>query len=194
MVIPSIILQLAIVAFLPLTTTAQITTSLTIPNTEPTLKLRFQDPTYIAMSCTGSQKYHPPDAPNFKLPSNPDWYPTSGKNALKGINHLMGVKGMPKNGPGPRNCGRVYCEGTTAIYWCNNSDQVKELDDYLMIARAATAIFQDCSCWDKGERYCGLQDGVLGVLQGEVWTDAQWSVFIRGENCALGPHDEMFHP
>lgn len=37
-----------------------------------------------------------------------------------GISYLNGVSGIPTNGPGPGNCGRVSCSGDAAIYWCND--------------------------------------------------------------------------
>lgn len=37
-----------------------------------------------------------------------------------GIAYLDGVPGIPTNGPGPGNCGRVSCSWGCAIYWCND--------------------------------------------------------------------------
>lgn len=38
----------------------------------------------------------------------------------EGIDYLRGIQGMPTNGPGPGNCGRVSCEEKSAIWWCND--------------------------------------------------------------------------
>jgi hypothetical protein len=37
-----------------------------------------------------------------------------------GIKYLRGVKGNPRAGPGPANCGRVSCSYNSAIWWCND--------------------------------------------------------------------------
>lgn len=36
------------------------------------------------------------------------------------IKYLRGISGKPRNGPGPSECGRVSCEWSAAIYWCND--------------------------------------------------------------------------
>jgi hypothetical protein len=38
----------------------------------------------------------------------------------EGIQHLRTVSGQPTNGPGPGNCGRVSCDISAAIWWCND--------------------------------------------------------------------------
>lgn len=41
---------------------------------------------------------------------------------LGGIDYLRKIrKGRhPRNGPGPRNCGKVSCSDNSAIFWCND--------------------------------------------------------------------------
>ncbi|CCC11027.1 hypothetical protein SMACR_03733 [Sordaria macrospora] len=117
MFIPSVILQLAVVVFLPITTTAQFTTSLLNRNTEPTLKHRDQIQGLNTATAPMGPKPSPtktsltsPDTvlarefgyatPSFiatdcknskyhnKVPPNPDWFPADGQGALEGIQYL----------------------------------------------------------------------------------------------------------
>ncbi|EWZ00977.1 hypothetical protein FOYG_00683 [Fusarium oxysporum NRRL 32931] len=39
----------------------------------------------------------------------------------QGISYLRRIKGKPRNGPGPGNCGRVSCSFNSAIWWCNDA-------------------------------------------------------------------------
>lgn len=48
------------------------------------------------------------------------WTPCDAWIISDGVIYLRGVKGKPKNGPGPGNCGRVSCSYNSAIYWCND--------------------------------------------------------------------------
>lgn len=50
-----------------------------------------------------------------------NWPDSAGTFAItQGISHLRGVSGVPTNGPGPGNCGRVSCSLDSAIWWCND--------------------------------------------------------------------------
>ncbi|KAE9979390.1 hypothetical protein EG328_000875 [Venturia inaequalis] len=83
-------------------------------------------------------------------------------------------KGKPKLGPGPGNCGRVSCEGSSAIYWCNDSLDDKELSSYSDIANAAVRVTE----------YCPPFGGFSKVeTKGQQFTNDQWNVIVRGDNC-----------
>ncbi|EAA32513.1 hypothetical protein GE21DRAFT_6331 [Neurospora crassa] len=144
MFITRALLSLALAVSFPPTITAQFTTSLLTPNAQTTVQLRNQNgtasalpsssktfqsttdivvarnvedpddllPTWIGKACPGAQKH------NFEVTE--DWAWGSAFEAKVNIWYLEGVPGKPKNGKGPRNCGRVACGGDSAIYWCNN--------------------------------------------------------------------------
>lgn len=46
-------------------------------------------------------------------------------------------KGKPKMAPGPGKCGRVSCEGSSAIYWCNDVSTSKLTSSYLLFCLEA---------------------------------------------------------
>jgi hypothetical protein len=48
------------------------------------------------------------------------WVTTESSFIRHGISYLNGVRGQPRNGPGPSNCGRVSCSYDSAIWWCND--------------------------------------------------------------------------
>ncbi|EGZ73731.1 hypothetical protein NEUTE2DRAFT_128082 [Neurospora tetrasperma FGSC 2509] len=149
MFITRALLSLALAVSFPPTIAAQFTTSLLTPNTKTTIQLRNQDgtasalpsssktfqsttdivvarnvedpdyfPTWIGKACPGAQKY------NLEVPE--DWAWGKAFEAKVNIWYLEGLPGKPKNGKGPRTCGRVACRGDTAIYWCNNDVESKK--------------------------------------------------------------------
>lgn len=48
------------------------------------------------------------------------WVAVVSKWINNGVSYLKGIKGQPRNGPGPGNCGRVSCSYDSAIWWCND--------------------------------------------------------------------------
>ncbi|KAI3393919.1 hypothetical protein diail_3481 [Diaporthe ilicicola] len=89
-----------------------------------------------------------------------------------GIDYLRGLKpGRPANGPGPGACGRVSCSWGSAIYWCNDDDERKELDSWGRIADGAQTIRD--TCWyDAG--------GASLLTRGQVFDPEGWNVIVRG--------------
>ncbi|KAK0736706.1 hypothetical protein B0T21DRAFT_402075 [Apiosordaria backusii] len=72
-----------------------------------------------------------------------------------GIEYLRGVPGTAKNGPGPGNCGRVSCSWKSAIWWCNEDNNEKELQ-WGQIADGAYYVFNKCETdtgYVKGKGY-----------------------------------------
>ncbi|CCC13736.1 hypothetical protein SMACR_08240 [Sordaria macrospora] len=89
-----------------------------------------------------------------------------------GIKYLRGVPGKPANGPGPGNCGRVSCWGESAIYWCNDNAETKELESYSSIADGAQAVLDGCpSVFD-------VELGFFWTMGRAVMNDG-WSVLVR---------------
>ncbi|TID25724.1 hypothetical protein E2P81_ATG03514 [Venturia nashicola] len=88
-------------------------------------------------------------------------------------------KGKPKMTPGPGMCGRVSCEGSSAIYWCNDSHDAKELNSYSDIADAAIRIAE----------FCPPGGGVdKKKTKGQQFTSENWNVIVRADNCC---HSEL---
>ncbi|KAK3997918.1 hypothetical protein QBC44DRAFT_303042 [Cladorrhinum sp. PSN332] len=92
-----------------------------------------------------------------------------------GISYLRGLSGEARNGPGPRNCGRVSCSYSSAIWYCNNNNYAKSMPWY-HIANAAQVLLDQCS-WTNigGYRYAA----------GERHHDDGWFTIVayEGSNC-----------
>ncbi|KAK4676496.1 hypothetical protein QC764_401053 [Podospora pseudoanserina] len=83
-----------------------------------------------------------------------------------GIHYLRAIPGKAKNGPGPKNCGRVSCSWDSAIYWCNeDSSGDKELY-WGQIADLAQGILDNCA-------------GLTKVKGQGTYKDDKWSVVVR---------------
>ncbi|KAK4197240.1 hypothetical protein QBC40DRAFT_181479 [Triangularia verruculosa] len=90
----------------------------------------------------------------------------------EGIKYLRKVPGTAKNGAGPDNCGRVSCSYNSAIIWCNQDDEEKELQWY-QIADAAQYTYY----------YCLFDIHVIYVRGHGDYVDDKWGVIIRKEYC-----------
>ncbi|KAG6022886.1 hypothetical protein E4U40_004302 [Claviceps sp. LM458 group G5] len=93
---------------------------------------------------------------------------------LGGIDYLRKIrKGRhPRNGPGPRNCGKVSCSENSAIFWCNDTDQPKILDSFSDIALGAEiAAYQ-----------CGM-NGYDLTVSGQAFLFGDYSVIIGQSSC-----------
>ncbi|KAF6835525.1 hypothetical protein CPLU01_04201 [Colletotrichum plurivorum] len=104
-----------------------------------------------------------------------DWMPCYLSRIKKGITHLRGTSGRPKNGPGPGNCGRVSCAGRSAIWWCNDDRSTKELGAFGSIADGAQYIADRCQ----------LESGLKAKVAGQVFHKTNWNVIVRydSDNC-----------
>jgi hypothetical protein len=59
------------------------------------------------------------------LNCQPDFFKhTNLVHIINGIEYLGKVRGVPTNGPGPGNCGRVSCSSNSAIWWCNDVSRI----------------------------------------------------------------------
>ncbi|KAJ4400105.1 hypothetical protein N0V85_005846 [Neurospora sp. IMI 360204] len=109
----------------------------------------------------------------------PEWFDIHQSMAYnswiqEGIDYLRKIPtGKPALGPGPGNCERVSCEWESAIYWCNEGSETKELDSFGTIADAAEYIQQSPACrHDEGY-----------WIMGQVYMKDQWSVKIQTDKC-----------
>ncbi|KAG5967047.1 hypothetical protein E4U57_001376 [Claviceps arundinis] len=91
-----------------------------------------------------------------------------------GIDYLRKIrKGRhPRNGPGPRNCGKVSCSDDAAIFWCNDTDQPKILDSFSDIALGAEVVVYLCGT-----------DGYDVMVSGQAFLFGDYSVIVGRENC-----------
>ncbi|KAL1869380.1 hypothetical protein Daus18300_005592 [Diaporthe australafricana] len=92
-----------------------------------------------------------------------------------GIRHLRHLQpGRPAMGPGPAACGRVSCSYDSAIWWCNDNSERKELDAWDHIADFAEVILHLCQWQDDGEEY---------FTRGQLFDSEGWNVIVRGDSC-----------
>ncbi|RGP76820.1 hypothetical protein FLONG3_5063 [Fusarium longipes] len=109
------------------------------------------------------------------------WLKTCKTWAIRsGIETLRHVKGKPKNGPGPGNCGRVSCSYNSAIWWCNQNAETKELDSFSDIADGAAFVVEKCYKPDSLPHYPGQENRISGYAhhRGEGW-----SVIVNHDQC-----------
>ncbi|KAI9036071.1 uncharacterized protein KD926_002447 [Aspergillus affinis] len=98
-------------------------------------------------------------------------YPTAIRRRIEeGIAHLHRVKGKPRNGPGPGNCGRVSCSYRSAIWWCNDNTAPKTLPGFYNIAQGAQVVINQCN-----------PTGVY--VSGEENHADKWRALVRGSDC-----------
>ncbi|KKY32191.1 hypothetical protein UCDDA912_g07867 [Diaporthe ampelina] len=100
------------------------------------------------------------------------WAPAAYMITLDGINYLRNITGRPASSPGPGSCGRVSCEWGTSIWWCNDSDERKELDSWGQIADAAEDITRQCFWYARDK---SLMTG------GQIFQPDGWNVVVRHE-------------
>ncbi|KAG6032807.1 hypothetical protein E4U19_007144 [Claviceps sp. Clav32 group G5] len=93
---------------------------------------------------------------------------------LEGINYLRSISKdrHPRNGPGPRSCGKVSCSWDAAIVWCNDGEAPKTLDGFSDIAAGAETIVKICAL-----------NGDVPLVSGQVWFFGNWSVIAGKWNC-----------
>ncbi|KAK0667505.1 hypothetical protein QBC41DRAFT_304326 [Cercophora samala] len=89
-----------------------------------------------------------------------------------GIKYLRGLSGTAKNGPGWGNCGRVSCSWSSAIYWCNDNAQEKEVGWNDIADGAEFLMHSDCVRRKK-------------TVLGQVFFKDKWNVIVRHDenNC-----------
>ncbi|KAL4988095.1 hypothetical protein BDW68DRAFT_177145 [Aspergillus falconensis] len=114
------------------------------------------------------------DFDSLRITCGGRWHAVSYDGALREALRLYGIKGKPRNGPGPGNCGRVGCSYGTSIVWCNDNQRIKTLSSFDEIADGAFAIMEKCSYYKFGG---GLK------VSGQAFNKANWNVILRGEDC-----------
>ncbi|KAG6153525.1 hypothetical protein E4U24_006616 [Claviceps purpurea] len=93
---------------------------------------------------------------------------------VDGINYLRSISKdrHPRNGPGPRSCGRVSCSWDAVIVWCNDGDEPKTLDSFSDIAAGAQLIVKICAL-----------NGDVPLVSGQMWFVGNWSVIAGKWSC-----------
>lgn len=79
----------------------------------------------------------------------------------------------PKNGPGPGNCGRVSCSWKSAIYWCNDNLEEKELT-WKQIGDGANSVLHGG---------CITGRSTYQRVKGQAFFKDNWNVLVRGDDC-----------
>ncbi|KAG6189967.1 hypothetical protein E4U36_003986 [Claviceps purpurea] len=93
---------------------------------------------------------------------------------LEGIDYLRRISKdrHPRNGPGPRSCGRVSCSWDGVIVWCNDGDKPKTIDSFSEIAAGAASVVKNCA-----------MNGLAPLVSGHVWFFGNWSVIAGKWRC-----------
>jgi hypothetical protein len=81
-------------------------------------------------SASSLEKRRAEDFDSLRITCGRPWHAVSYEGALKEALRLYGVKGTPKNGPGPGTCERVGCSYGTAIIWCNDVSTLSVLSGW----------------------------------------------------------------
>ncbi|KAK3987947.1 hypothetical protein QBC44DRAFT_399507 [Cladorrhinum sp. PSN332] len=92
---------------------------------------------------------------------------------IQGIHYLRGLSGEARNGPGPRNCGRVSCDLDNSIWYCNDNNFSKSMP-WFHIANAAQVLVNECTWW---------KDNYTPQVSGERWHDDRWFVIVTNAPC-----------
>ncbi|KAL4760981.1 uncharacterized protein BDW70DRAFT_168295 [Aspergillus foveolatus] len=111
-------------------------------------------------SASSLEKRRAEDFNSLRITCGRPWHAVSYEGALKEALRLYGVKGTPKNGPGPGTCGR--------------NTEAKTLSSFDEIADGAFAIMKKCAHDKHGE---GTK------VSGQAFNKANWNVILRGEDC-----------
>ncbi|KHN94953.1 uncharacterized protein MAM_07180 [Metarhizium album ARSEF 1941] len=110
----------------------------------------------------------------FCGPGTRGWRPCKARRVQEGINHLRSQLGHPRNGPGPRSCGRVSCSWQASIWWCNDAPWATVINSWNDIADSAQLILWKCATGSgAADRY----------VAGQVFTIRKWNVIVRQDEC-----------
>lgn len=93
------------------------------------------------------------------------------RNGIRYLRQL--TSGKPANGPGPGACSRVSCSYKSAIYWCNDDNDRKELDSWEKVASNAEVVMHLC-VWKL--------DGGVYQTRGQLFDPDGWNVIVRGDS------------
>ncbi|KAK4172733.1 hypothetical protein QBC36DRAFT_294066 [Triangularia setosa] len=127
-----------------------------------------QPPASPSASAGGVSKIFEPDHYDCNVPGDK----IAQQGAIwEGIIYLRQLNDTAKNGPGPENCGRVSCSYNSAIIWCNNNDDDKELK-WRDIADASAYVVAKCA-----------PDDTMFVKGHGDYTKDGWYVVLRGDWC-----------
>ncbi|KAJ0419812.1 hypothetical protein BJY00DRAFT_324175 [Aspergillus carlsbadensis] len=97
------------------------------------------------------------------------WPGTSRRRIEEGVNYLRTVSGSPSMSPGPGSCGRVSCSYDAAIYLCNDNTNYHNLQNWNIVADAASYILTRCISGRD--------------TAGQVFYHDNWNVIVRRDDC-----------
>ncbi|WQF78840.1 hypothetical protein CDEST_03854 [Colletotrichum destructivum] len=89
--------------------------------------------------------------------------------AWDGIRYLRTLKGKPKGSAGPSSCGQISCSWSTAIWWCNDNTEKKELESYGVIADGAQYMWDACTPWETNRYWSS----------GQIFSNDGWNIIIK---------------
>ncbi|KAG6112149.1 hypothetical protein E4U13_004411 [Claviceps humidiphila] len=99
------------------------------------------------------------------------WSLASAYYIKNSLSNLRQVTKKPQIGRGPGACSRLSCEGNSAIWWCNDSYEPRQQENYAGIIAAIEAILNKCT--DSSSK----PDLVLG----QAFMLGNWNVIIRAD-------------
>ncbi|KAK0739492.1 hypothetical protein B0T21DRAFT_436378 [Apiosordaria backusii] len=135
------------------------------PGWNATFQARVPPPSTDAASLISAAAAEDPESYNCKV----KWDEAGQLSILWGVEYLRTLTGTAKNGPGPGNCGRVSCSWNSAIWWCNDNDQDKELQ-WSQIADGAAFLNRECA---RDSQY----------VKGQAFYKENWNVIVRRDSC-----------
>jgi hypothetical protein len=88
------------------------------------------------------------------------------------MTYLSKIKSRPALPPGPGSCSRISCDWGEQIWWCNDSDERKELDSWQEVVNAAEDITRQCFWFSLDMK---------PMTGGQIFEPGGWNVVIRAE-------------
>lgn len=101
------------------------------------------------------------------------WDPAVYTTILNGINYLKTLPSRPSVPPGPDACTRISCQWGSAIWWCNDNDERKDLDSWYEITTAAEDLTRQCFWFARDKSL---------VTGGQIFQPGGWNVVIRHDD------------
>lgn len=77
--------------------------------------------------------------------------------------------------PGPGYCGRISCISSSQVWWCNDTDERKDLDSWHEIANAVEDIARQCFWYEKEVQH------MYPVTGGQIFEPDGWNVIVRSD-------------
>ncbi|QDS73108.1 hypothetical protein FKW77_000798 [Venturia effusa] len=126
------------------------------------------------VSTLKKRRYHDwSGRPKCKVPDFPNWGWANWEAIHLGAQYLDNINdgSKPGAGPGPGECGRVSCEWSSAIYWCNDKTVDRKLNSWSDIADGTVRLLEFCA---------GLQQDTVA---GQQFSNEDWNVIVHMDQC-----------